>query len=161
MKVKTFEEYLETINKFNIESEIRNSIRRKLKSITHMGYTFETSYADVTIDIGKKDDSFNLQNFIEIKEIRNILFEEYAHSKKKKLDEIEKLFTKLDYCLFDNKYYMQFKKQGTNNFSPCHVLSSLKDYEKKFITNNNRAAYLIYKQRSKDFIAKLNNKISC
>lgn len=86
---------------------------------------------------------------------------EYAHSKKTKLDEIEKLFTKLDYCLFDNKYYMQFKKQGTDNFSPCHVLSSLKDYEKKFIINNNRAAYLIYKQRSKDFIAKLNNKISC
>lgn len=68
-------EYLETINKFNIESEIRNSIRRKLKSITHMGYTFKTSYVDVSIDIGKNDDSFNLQNFIEIKEIRNILFE--------------------------------------------------------------------------------------
>lgn len=161
MKAKTFEEYLETINKFNIESEIRNSIRRKLKKITHMGYTFETSNADVGIDIGTNDDSFDIQKFIEIPEIRNILFEEYEYHKKIKLEKIEKLFTRLDYCLFDNRYYMEFKKQGTNNFSPCHVLTILEDYQKKFISKSNRDSNMKYKHRNIEFNAKLNNKISC
>lgn len=161
MKVKTFEEYLETINKFNIESTIRDSIRRKLKKITHMGYTFQVSYAEVNIYIEKIDKSFDVKKFIEIKEIRDILFSEYEHSKKTKLDKIEKLFTRLDYCLFDNKYYMEFKKQGTDNFSPCHVLTILEDYEKKFIKTNKRASYMKYNHRNTQFNAKLNNKISC
>lgn len=161
MKVKTFEEYLETINKFNIESTIRDSIKRSLKTITHMGYTFKTSYVDLCIDIEKNDGSFDLKKFIEIKEIRDILFSEYEHSKKDKLSEIEKLFTRLDYCLFDNKYYMEFKKQGIDNLPPCHVLSMLEDYQTKFINKSNRASYMKYKHRNTEFNAKLNNQISC
>lgn len=161
MKVKTFEEYLETINKFNIESIIRDSIKRSLKTITHIGYTFETSYVDISVDIKKNDESFDLKKFIEIKEIRNILFSEYEHGKKDKLSKIEKLFARLDYCLFDNKYYIEFKKQGTDNFSPCHILTILEDYQKKFISKNNRASYMKYKHRNTEFNAKLNNQINC
>jgi hypothetical protein len=126
-----------------------------------MGYEFTAAYIDAGINISRYNESFDLEEFIKIPEIRNILFEEYEYSKKDKLNKIEKLFTRLDYCLFDNKYYMEFKKQGTENFSPCHVLSMLEDYQKKFISKNNRPSYMKYKHRNTEFDAKLNNKISC
>lgn len=125
MKAKTFEEYLETINKFNIESEIRNSIRRKLKKITHMGYTFETSDADVGIDIGRNDDSFDIQKFIEIPEIRNILFEEYEYHKKIKLEK------EVEIISIGNDIIKQFNLNYLTNEDINKIIEIISKYKDK------------------------------